>query len=130
MATRKISALGAELVEAMQEVAAHARGEIDLPARIVRPPRLVDVAGIRHKLKLSQQRFADRFGFSVSAVREWEQGRRQPDRAARLLLLVIDRETEAVERALGEAGGEARETGRAATARNLKPKASASARLS
>ena len=48
-----------------------------------------DCAHIRKNLKLSQQQFADRFGFSVSAVRNWEQGIREPERSAQLLLVVI-----------------------------------------
>ena len=39
-------------------------------------------------------------GFALSALREWEQGRRMPDRAARLFLKVIAREPKAVQRAL------------------------------
>ena len=46
--------------------------------------------------------FADRFGLDVRAVQDWEQGRRVPDRAACVLLTVIDRDPEAVERALEE----------------------------
>ena len=103
MGSTKLSPLGTDLTTAMQEVASHRRGEIDLPSRIVHPPERVDVAGIRQRLGLSQQGFADRFGFSVSAVRDWEQGRRQPDRSARILLLVIEREPQAVERALAAA---------------------------
>ena len=52
------------------------------------------------RMKLSRQKFADSFGLDVRAVQEWEQGRRVPDRAARVLLTVIDREPEAVVRAL------------------------------
>ena len=50
-------------------------------------------------------------GLDVRAVQEWEQGRRVPDRAARVLLTVIDRDPESVVRALaaGETGtGETR----------------------
>ena len=36
----------------------------------------------------------------VYAVKEWEMGRRKPERATRVLLTVIDREPEAVKRAL------------------------------
>jgi hypothetical protein len=36
----------------------------------------------------------------VSAVRDWEQGQRTPDRAARVLLAIIKYEPKAVERAL------------------------------
>ena len=40
-------------------------------------------------LRLSQGRFADRFGLSVDAVRHWEYGRRHREAAARALLIVI-----------------------------------------
>ena len=46
------------------------------------------------------KKFADRFGLDARAVLHWEQGRRVPDRAARVLLTVIDRDPEAVVRAL------------------------------
>ena len=57
---------------------------------------------LRKRMKLSRQKFADSFGLDVRAVQEWEQGRRVPGRAARVLLTVIDRNPEAVIRALGE----------------------------
>jgi len=60
----------------------------------------VDVKAIRAKLKLSQGAFAERFGFSVATVQDWEQRRRSPEASARVLLTVIDREPEAVQRAL------------------------------
>ena len=53
-------------------------------------------------MKLSRQKFVDRFGLDARAVQEWEQGRRIPDRAARVLLTVIDRDPEAVARALNK----------------------------
>ncbi len=100
MSAKKLSPLGAELVEAMNEVAAHVHGEVELPMRVTQVPDTVDVTGIRRRLNLSQRQFADRFGLSLSVVRDWEQGRRQPDRSARILLRVIEREGEAVVRAL------------------------------
>jgi len=66
-------------------------------------PEEVDVKAIRARLGLSQSAFAARFGFTSSAVKEWEQRRRKPEAAARVLLLVIAREPEAVERALSYA---------------------------
>ena len=36
--------------------------------------------------------FAARYGLSVGTLRDWEQGRSQPDRPAQTLLRVIDRE--------------------------------------
>jgi putative transcriptional regulator len=59
-----------------------------------------NVRHIRKSLKLTQAGFAFRFGFDVAALRDWEQGRRNPDRAARILLSVIEHEPKAVDRAL------------------------------
>jgi putative transcriptional regulator len=74
------------------------------------PPTTVDVRAIREKLHLSQSAFAARFGFTAASVRQWEQGRRQPQGPARVLLTIIDREPVAVQRAL-HAGGWAMEKG-------------------
>ena len=63
-------------------------------------PATVDVKAIRKRLGLTQVAFAQRYGFELSSIRNWEQGRRQPEGPARLLLLVIDKEPEAVHRAL------------------------------
>jgi putative transcriptional regulator len=77
-----------------------ARGEADPATYRLHVPEVVDVKATRRALGLSQDAFAARFGFTVAAVREWEQGRRQPERSARVLLKVIAKEPEAVERAL------------------------------
>jgi putative transcriptional regulator len=61
----------------------------------------VDLRKLRQRLGLSQESFAARFGFSVGTLRNWERGRRRPWGPAQVLLQVIDREPEAVERALG-----------------------------
>lgn len=60
----------------------------------------VDVRKVREKLNLSQNEFAARFGFSPACIRNWEQGRNRPAGAARILLVVIDRNPRAVEEAL------------------------------
>lgn len=91
--------LGDELVASLTEGMAILRGEV-APARFHPAPARVDVRAIRRRLGLSQAAFAHRFGFGVATVRDWEQGRYQPDQAARSYLLVIEREPEAVERAL------------------------------
>ena len=65
-------------------------------------PEEVDVVAIRHRLGLSQAEFASRFGFKLDALQNWEQGRRRPEGAARAFLRVIEREPEAVQRALAE----------------------------
>jgi len=67
------------------------------------PPAKVEVRTIREKLGLSQSEFAAHFGFTAAAVRQWEQGRRQPHGPARVLLTIIAREPGAVSRALKSA---------------------------
>lgn len=87
-----------ELLQSAREALAIAKGEMESP-RVYVPP-MIDVAAIRKKLGLSQARFAARFGLSAATVRDWEQKRRNPDQIARTLLTIIDRDHEAVERAL------------------------------
>ena len=98
------TSLGDELVASLAEGMAILRGEVQ-PARYHPAPPAVDVRAIRKRLGLSQSGFARRFGFGVATVRDWEQGRYQPDQAARSYLLVIEREPEIVGRALQAAVG-------------------------
>lgn len=60
----------------------------------------IDVRDIRARLEMSQREFATFCGVSVHTLRNWEQGRRRPEGPARVLLLVVDREPEAVFRAV------------------------------
>ncbi len=69
--------------------------------RRVKPSVSIDPLDVRTRLKMSQAAFAHVFGVSVRTVQEWEQHRRQPTGAARALLQVIDREPDAVRRAIG-----------------------------
>lgn len=98
--TTQRTQVGHELEAALGEVLTHVRGETSLPCRIVDDPAAERIVALRKRMKLSRQKFADRFGLDARAVQDWEQGRRVPDRAARVLLTVIDRDPEAVVRAL------------------------------
>ena len=73
-----------ELIESANEALAIAKGETEPAGAFV--PEVVDVAAIRKKLKLSQSAFAKRYGLPLGTVRDWEQQRRSPDRAAVVLL--------------------------------------------
>lgn len=84
----------------MREVTAHLRGEAIPGIQDYVVPNPLDVAAVRGRMGLSQTAFAKRFGLDVTALQAWEQGRRQPDRTARVLLAVIAKEPEAVQRAL------------------------------
>lgn len=93
--------VGQEIIASLQEAVKHASGQA-VPVRetTIHVPLDVDVRAIRERLNLSQEEFAIKFGFSLGAVRHWEQGRRQPEGPTRAYLKVIDKDHEAVERAL------------------------------
>lgn len=96
----KEKSVGEELIESLNEIIAWARGA-DVPVRVTHVTvSTPDVRAIRKRLKLSQTNFAERFGFALASVRNWEQGRTRPDGAARVLLAVIAKHPEAVEEAV------------------------------
>jgi putative transcriptional regulator len=98
-----MSKLGKRLIQAAREGRAIARGEADPKTYRVYVPAEIDVRKIRRRLKLSQDEFAAKFGISAATLRDWEQNRRKPEGAARVLLKVIKEEPEAVSRALAHA---------------------------
>lgn len=97
-----MSRAGNRILQSVRQARTYARGEAS-EGYIVRVPEDVDVKAIRMKTGLSQEAFALRYGFSPAAVRDWEQRRRQPEQAARVLLLVIQHNPEAVTDALAAA---------------------------
>ena len=90
---------GDRILQSIRKARRYARGEA-AEGFVAHVPDEVDVRVIRARMGLSQSAFAARFGFSLDAVQNWEQGRRRPEGAARALLRVIEREPEAVQRAL------------------------------
>ena len=93
---------GRDVEAAVREILAHVPSDAALPCRTVDVPVAEHILALWKRMKLSRQKFADRFGLDARAVRNWEQGRRVPDRASRVLLTVIDRDPEAVVRMLDE----------------------------
>lgn len=69
------------------------------------PPTPKELLDLRRRLGLSQAEFADRYGFSVDSIREYEQGQRVPSGPAATLLRVIAAEPETVARALARSAG-------------------------
>ena len=90
---------GRRILSSVRMARAVARGEAD-EGFVVHVPNEVDVRAIRKRLALTRIEFANRFGFSPDAVKEWETGRRVPERSARVLLKIVEHEPEAVRRAL------------------------------
>ena len=83
----------------LQQAAAHQRGK----GRGVRmhTPAEVDVQALRKKIGLTQEQFAAKFAISLGTLRHWERGDRKPHGPALVLLRVIEKEGNAVMRALG-----------------------------
>src|SRR5947209_1596138 len=100
-------------VDTMTEAERHAAAMADPDARPMtdqewaRAPRVPQVSVIRRALKLSQEQFAATFHIPIGTIRDWEQGRYEPDAAARAYLRVIAREPNTVRKALA-AGTKAR----------------------
>jgi putative transcriptional regulator len=66
---------------------------------------------LRRALRLSQQDFSERFCIPIGTLRDWEQGRKEPDTAAKAYLHVIASEPEMVRKALSQGPGSPRSSG-------------------
>jgi putative transcriptional regulator len=96
------SRVGADLVEAFEEMAAYLRGEAEaesyeVPNDVLTPAR---IQAIRRSVAASTKEFERQFRISARTMEAYEQGRRRPDAAMQALLRVIEREPDAVRRAL------------------------------
>lgn len=70
------------------------------PERMASMKRVPQVRVIRRALGLTQEEFSRRYRIPLGTLRDWEQGRTEPDQPARAYLKVIARDPESVERAL------------------------------
>lgn len=87
------------IVTGMKEAVLYAKGELEGKKHDILLPT-VDVHKARDRLKLTQKQFATTFGVSIATLRNWEQGRRFPTGAAKVLLNIIQKEPELVKRVL------------------------------
>ncbi len=87
-----------DLIQSLGEAIAHAKG--DGPAVVHAP---LNPREVRDRVKLTQAQMAPLMGMSLSGYRKWEQGQRRISGPAAALLRVIEKEPDAVRRAL--AGG-------------------------
>ena len=87
-----------------EEIDAAARSDPDnpplTPERAARLKRVPQVKVMRRALRLTQEEFSARFRIPLGTLRDWEQGKSEPDQAARAYLTVIARDPEAVRKAL------------------------------
>jgi len=78
---------GKDLIESLNEALAHAEGKsTEALSHVVEVP---DVREIRKHLHKSQQEFAQTYRIPLATLKNWEQGRRQPDAPAAAYLQVI-----------------------------------------
>lgn len=102
----------------LTRLAEHGRTELQMPAvtdiphvigqmqamgldvTLLQAPGKVNVKAIRERLHLTQEAFALRFALEPSTVRNWEQGRNQPDGPTRILLSIIERHPSIVDEAV------------------------------
>jgi len=73
--------IGAELLQAVRDVKAGRGKTYAVPAATL----------ARQEARMSQAKFADMLGVSARTLQQWEQGRREPTGAARVLLEVARR---------------------------------------
>ena len=87
-----------------EEIEANALSDPDNPPisdeELKRFRRVPNPQLIRAGLNLTQEEFSEQFQIPLGTLRDWEQGKKWPDSAARALLRVIEKEPEAVLRAL------------------------------
>jgi putative transcriptional regulator len=95
-------------LDAMSKEERHAAAMADPDARPMTDeewaaaPRVPRVRTLRRALKLSQEEFAARYHIPIGTLRDWEQGRKEPDTAAKAYLFVIASEPEIIRRALAK----------------------------
>jgi putative transcriptional regulator len=61
-----------------------------------------EIRAIRQGLGMSQRRFAERFALGLWSLRRWEQGAKRPPRTVELLLTLIGRDPNVVDRAVAD----------------------------
>ena len=94
-----MNTFGDDLLQSLSEALAHAKGEGPALVHVHVAPREV-----RKQAKLTQAQMAPLMGMSLSGYRKWEQGTRRVSGPAASLLRVLEREPDAVKRALLSAG--------------------------
>lgn len=96
-----MSRFGEVLIESMREAVQHAKypKETGPPLR-VHVVKVPNVRAIRRKLHMSQAQFAQTYRIPLPTLKNWEQGRRQPDAPASAYLQAIARRPTEISEAL------------------------------
>jgi putative transcriptional regulator len=82
-----MSKFGEDLIQSLTEAVEHAEGKVDsAQVQVVEVP---DVRAIRRHLNMSQGEFSATYRIPLATLKNWEQGRRQPDAPASAYLHAI-----------------------------------------
>src|ERR1700734_3288611 len=100
ISSKMLRPMSAEAVEkaALADPDARPLSQVDLK-RMKQTPR---VKIIRRALDLTQEEFAARYHIPLGTLRDWEQGRSEPDQPTRAYLALIARDPERVNRTLNQ----------------------------
>jgi putative transcriptional regulator len=93
-----MSEIASSTRKGLEEAVAYSEGKC--PEAVVHKFSPIDVKNVRAKIGMSQNEFASAFGISVSTLRHWERGNRVPQGPALVLLNVVEKEPQAVLKAL------------------------------
>jgi putative transcriptional regulator len=97
--------------DALTDAEAHAAALSDPDAQpltdaaLARMKRVPRARTLRRALGLTQEEFATRYRIPIGTLRDWEQGRSEPDQPARAYLTVIAHDPDGVHRALEAKAG-------------------------
>lgn len=82
---------GDDLIESLEQAAAHSTGQFKAAQVRTAQVQVPDVRSLREKLKMSQRVLCSTYRIPLATLKDWEQGRRQPDATAAAYLSVIEK---------------------------------------
>ena len=95
------------LVQSMKEALEYVKGDLrqgrvsrHKAPKAVTIPETVDLKSLRQNLQMTQEEFANRYGFNLHTLRNWEHGRRHPDKAILAYLYLISKNPILIENTL------------------------------
>lgn len=99
-----------ELKQGLQEMKEHREGKITLKTTEVEMPKPIKmsktkIAAIRKQYNYSQAVFARMLATNVGTLRNWEQGRSEPNAQAKLLLKMVETDEAVLQRMMELAAG-------------------------
>lgn len=98
-----MSKAGSEILQGAQDALDYLRGESDKGRARTIINSKINVKAVREKTGLTQEKFAETYGLSLSTLRKWESGAREPEGAAKAYLTVIAQKPKIVKDALWNA---------------------------